>query len=170
MSPLWDGLQSTGLWRSSVANRVSRKRFGTSRVTEPKARAARHGTSILHWTTSRRKSSNITSAYPTVRHSSRLKWCATPFRESAASTRPCSKLLTVRTRCSGNVWEKTVQWRPIVPVWWQETTLRRSSSRSTSVRTWLCRNLLPISSRSSPHTSQRKPDCITGRYGRNVCG
>ena len=31
-------------------------------------------------TTSRRKSSSTTSAYPTVRRMSRRKWCATPIR------------------------------------------------------------------------------------------
>ena len=44
------------------------KTFGMRKATEPKARVPKHGTSILHWTTSRRKSSSTISAYPTERH------------------------------------------------------------------------------------------------------
>ena len=32
---------------------------------------------------------NITSAFQTARHLLRLRWCATPIRESAASMRRC---------------------------------------------------------------------------------
>lgn len=37
------------------------------------------------------------------------EWYVTPIRESAASMKHCSKHLTVKTRCSRNVWAKTGQ-------------------------------------------------------------
>lgn len=55
---------------------------------------------------SRRKSSSTTSAFPTVRHSSRRKWCAMPIRVSAWNTRLCSRLLTRKMRYSKSVWGK----------------------------------------------------------------
>ena len=39
------------------------------KATKPKARARRHETLIWRWTTSRHKSSSISNAYPTVKHS-----------------------------------------------------------------------------------------------------
>ena len=43
-------------------------------------------------------------------------------------------------------------------------------ARVTDAAICPCWNLLPISSRSSPHTSRLKPDCGTVRYGQTVCG
>ncbi len=76
-----DSVVSRNIPKNALGREKENKAKGKSRV------GTRHQPCPL--TTSRRKSSNITSAFQTARHLLRLRWCATPIRESAASMRRC---------------------------------------------------------------------------------